>query len=213
MTPGPELRERILTAARSTPSPTRPARRSRQWIAYLAAALGSLGIFWSQGGFEHGAGRPAGITLWLVAGASVIAIAAVAAGMWRGRSSVGRPVIVLASVVLAVPVVTFVWMVSWRGVYVEPFERFGWRCMGITLSSGILVLAAGVWARWKSVPVHAAWHGAAIAVGAGALASVVVNAWCPLTNAPHVLVGHVAPMVILGLIGALIGSITLAIRR
>jgi hypothetical protein len=42
-------------------------------------------------------------------------------------------------------------------------------------------------------------------VTAGSWAAVLVDLWCPLTNMPHVLVGHVLPLVILAAAGGVLG--------
>jgi hypothetical protein len=207
-----DLRMRILAAAASTPSATRGERRSWMTAGYALAGLACLGVYQLEGGVAHVAGRPAGVTLALVGGAVLLAAAALAAGTWRGRSTAGRPWVVLAATATLVPVLTLGWMGLFRGRYVEPFERFGWRCMGITFACGIAVGAVAFLARRRSVAVSPRWHGAALAAGAAAVGGVVVDAWCPLTNAPHVMVGHVLPMAVLALAGAAIGRAVLAVR-
>lgn len=53
--------------------------------------------------------------------------------------------------------------------------------------------------------------GAGIGAVCGAWASVLVDLWCPLTNLPHVLVGHVLPIVILVALSTVLGRTMLGV--
>jgi hypothetical protein len=49
-------------------------------------------------------------------------------------------------------------------------------------------------------------------VAVGACAWVLVDVWCPVAGIWHLLRGHVLPVVLLGLLGGVLGSVVLAIR-
>ncbi len=114
---------------------------------------------------------------------------------------------------LGTPIALFAWTQVFAGTYVEPFSRVGWRCMGITLAAAALPLSTFLLMRRGVEPRRPMALGAAIGAICGAWASVAVAAWCPLTNALHVLAGHVAPVVVLGLLGAGLGRSILGIRQ
>jgi hypothetical protein len=50
-------------------------------------------------------------------------------------------------------------------------------------------------------------------VAAAACAWVFVDLWCPVAYVPHLMLGHVLPMAILGSVGALLGRFLLQVRR
>jgi hypothetical protein len=120
---------------------------------------------------------------------------------------------VLAAVALSVPLSTMAWLVAWSGRYVEPFARVGVRCGALTLVLATALFGALFAMRTRRVPFVPAMHGAALGATSGAWAAVLVDLWCPLTSASHVLVGHAAPMVILALLGAVGGRYVLAVRE
>jgi hypothetical protein len=117
------------------------------------------------------------------------------------------------AVAFLVPLVTYVWMVSWNMRYAEPFQRIGYRCLAMTLASGSPLLFAALWLRKRTIAVHPVAGGAALGAAAGAFGGISVDLWCPLTNSPHVLVGHVLPIVVLALVGMIAGRFVLAIRK
>ncbi len=212
MNPTRSLRDRILTGAATQPSRTRAQGRWRAVVAYAVAAAGGLALFQSWGGIGHSAGRPASITVGIAGGALLLAVAATSVSWWRGRSLVGRPASFLLGTAALLPLVTLVWLVSFNRQYTEPFERVGWRCLGLTLFAGSLLLGAASWLRNRTVAVHAKLSGAALGVTAGAWAGILVDLWCPLTNAPHVLVGHVIPLVLMAALGGVVGHVVLRLR-
>jgi hypothetical protein len=54
--------------------------------------------------------------------------------------------------------------------------------------------------------------GVALGVATGAAAAALVDLWCPVGHVPHLLIGHVAPILLLGGLGALVGARTLGVR-
>lgn len=212
MNPSSSLRDRILAGAAKRPARTRAQGRRRAVVAYAVATAGSLALFQAWGGVGHSAGRPASLTFGIAVGAVGLAVVATSVAWWRGRTLVGRPASFLLAIAALMPIATFVWMVSFSGRYAEPFERVGWRCLGMTLFGGSLLLGAVATLRNRTVAVHASLSGAALGVTAGSWAAVLVDLWCPLTNAPHVLVGHVLPLVILAAVGGVLGHRVLSIR-
>jgi hypothetical protein len=72
--------------------------------------------------------------------------------------------------------------------------------------AGFLVLRRGV------EPRRPASLGAAVGATCGAWAGVIMDLWCPLTNTPHVLLGHIVPLTVLTAGGALLGLRLLGVR-
>jgi len=74
--------------------------------------------------------------------------------------------------------------------------RPGVRCL---LLSGALVFAplfGLLWTRRHSDPIHPRASAAALGAAAGAGAWVFVDAWCPVSYVPHLLLGHVLPLIV-----------------
>lgn len=208
----PHLRARVLEAARATPART---RRTGRWVGaalLLASVLLAIGLFEYVGGLGHAAGRPFRLTLIISVGWSLACVALTWASLVRGRSSLSRRRAVLLFAAIAAPVATFFWLHAFSGLFAEPFERFGWRCLGYTLAMSALPLASFISLRRGSEPRTPASLGGAVGATVAAWAGLLVDLWCPLNNTPHVLVGHVVPIVIVSLLGALTGSRWLAPR-
>jgi hypothetical protein len=60
--------------------------------------------------------------------------------------------------------------------------------------------------------VHPALNGTGIGFAAGACAWVAVDLWCPIAYVPHLLLGHLLPVFLLALTGALLGRLLLPHR-
>jgi hypothetical protein len=207
-----ELRARILNSVAEQPTQTRSQARARAGLLYLLSAVAMGAMFFAAGGFAHANGRPASISLWILAGEALVSVLVTWVVLGAGRSMTGRPSGVLAVATVAVPAIVFSWLTWWHGSYVEPFRREGWMCMALTLGMAAVLLTAILLARQRSVPTHPLWVGAGVGAVSGAWADLVVDAWCPLTNAPHVLRGHVAPILALVLAGSLLGHRLLSVR-
>ena len=212
MTPSSSLREKVLAESSSRRSRTRKQGRRRAVLVYTVAALLGLPLFFLWGGIGHAAGRPFAMTMGIALGALLLAISCASVAWWRGRSLVGPSQPSLLAVSVLVPVVTYVWLVAWHDRYVEPVTRFGYRCLTLTFVSSLPLLLAVVYLRKRTLVVHPVASGAALGAAAASFGSVTTTLWCPLADSPHVLVGHVMPIVILSLLGALLGRMFLAIK-
>ncbi len=213
MNPQPDpVKERLLSAIAARPSRTRQQGTKRAFLYYGLASAAMLLLFQVSGGLAHGSSRPPDVTMPLVLGSSLIAFAAVRLALGRGRAMTGRSWAVLVAVVSVVPVIAFTWQTHWFGTYTEPFQRFGWRCIALTIATGGALLGAVIALRRGTLANNETLHGAAAGAAAGACATVLVDAWCPLANTAHVAQGHIAPLVVLTVIGAILGRTLLGIR-
>ena len=92
-------------------------------------------------------------------------------------------------------------------------DRPGLKCLGVSLLLGAWPLAALCFWRARADAVHPRSTGAALGVSAGVLTWLLVDLWCPVSYPMHLLLGHVAPIVALAGVGALVGGRWLAATR
>lgn len=174
-------------------------------LAVLSLSMAIL-LFDLAGGVAHGAGRPLGVTLRLAGGWAMITIVFSWITFGGGRGSSARSKALLASSALAAPLGLFAWMQLFHGSYEEPIEAAGHQCLALTLAIALIPFA-GVMALHRGTRRDRAGPlGAAAAATCGAWASILVELWCPLTNAVHALLGHVAPLALLVACGALVAG-------
>ena len=207
--PSSELKGRILTAVQAEPAPTQSTVRRRGWLTLGISAAAAIAIFAHYGGMRV-SGRPALLILLTCLGWSVIGAAAAAFAVARGRTMLRRSTASLAILLGAVPLVLLAWKV---GVTV-PFgpemsvpwsERPGFRCLGLTLAMAAPLLIALLVMRRRNDPVHPGIAGAALGMVAAISAGALVDLWCPVAYLPHVLLGHILPLVIAAAVGAWAG--------
>ena len=215
--PSQDLRSRVLGAARAEPAPTRPQTQRRAALLLLAAFATSLATFWLVGGVRIGGNnagtlteRPTTLVLATALGTALLAFLVAWIAFARGRSALGRPRVWLAGVALASPALLLLWKVSVSAQVPHMMdrwsERVGLRCLPLSLAIGVFPLVAFVLARRGSDPVHPVALGAALGAASGTLAASLVDLWCPVAYLPHLLLGHVLPLVLLTLAGALWGA-------
>jgi hypothetical protein len=206
MSAGPdELRARILAAVSAAPAPTRDQHRVRAAAIYAAAAVAMAALFLLAGGVSHSEGRPAWVTGGIVAGEAVIALVVTWMALGRGRSMAGRALWIRVMTATAAPVAVFANLVAWSGSYVEPYARAGLRCMMFTTALASVMLLAITLVRRRTDATHPSAFGSAVGAVSAVWAGLGVDAWCPLTNPGHALVGHALPVVIVALAGMLVG--------
>jgi hypothetical protein len=210
-----ELRARILEAARNEPVPTRAAGRIRRIRALslgfgaLLAALAILG--------PRNAGRPPGYVLAMLVAWLPIAALATWAGVSPGKSMLGRPAALRAAVVVLTPLAMVVTWVAVAQAWPSTLhDASGPRqhvfCDGLTFALSLGPLLAFAAIRRASDPVTPRLTGAAIATVAAAWGAIVLNLLCAFTAPIHILLGHVAPVVFLALVGTVLTARTVAVR-
>jgi len=205
----PELRRRVLAAVQAEPSPTQAAVRQRGWLTLGIGAAVAVAVFAHFGGIRVYE-RPGLLVACTCFGWSVAGSVAAALGVSRGRSTLGRSTVSLLTLVFLTPVALLVWKV---GVTI-PFgpemmvqwpTRPGFRCLGLSLAMAAPLLVALVVMRRRSDPVHPGVSGAALGITAGVAAGALVDLWCPIAYVPHVLLGHILPLVVVSTFGAWAG--------
>jgi hypothetical protein len=213
--PSLEVRTKLLERVRATPRPSRAQFRIRSLLLFALALSLSAGLFYWRGGLRQEP-RPTALVLETAIGALAIASVAWWTAIGRGGSMVGRPARALLAVATLTPVALFAWKVIWSGLdagMMEAWpERPGFRCLYLSLGTGLWPLVAMLLLRRGSDPNHPAVTGAAMGVAAAACAWVFIDLWCPVAYVPHLLLGHVLPVVVLGTLGALLGPFVLRVR-
>jgi hypothetical protein len=211
-----ELKARILAAVQASPSPTRrPTFRATRLLVPAAAVFAGC-LYVAFDGIHHGQGRPPGAL-----GASVsVWIGAALVSMWtvvgKARSPTGRPRPWLLAVTIGMPVLVLALLITLSAVGYAgdaATHRAGVRCLGMTLAAAVVPVLGLLLLKRGSDPVHPAAHGAAIGVSFGAYAGIMVCLWCPDLSPAHSAVGHVAPLVLLALLGAAVGRRVLDLPR
>jgi hypothetical protein len=208
------LKPKLLALVASQPSPPSADRRlPAAGLALLAVAAMTTIILATEEGLAHAAGRPAAIGSWVVGGMVALALAASWSVLPGRRSMLGPPRGALLAVALGVPIVVGLWLLLWHTSYADPFERFGVKCFSLTAATAPWPFALLAYRGPRLAPRHPRLMGAALGSASGAWAAVMVELWCPLADPGHVAIGHVAPLVLLTLVAALLGGRLFAVRR
>ncbi len=217
MTDAGDRKQQLLALVRSQPSPTRVQHRWRTFVVAAAAVAIVIALFFALGGARPGGHhhpgssveRPVSLMLLTSLGAAVL----VALALWglsgRGGSMLGRHRAWLFALSALVVVSLVIWKVVASSQFPDMSQpwpaRQGFRCLGLGLLLGVWPLAALSFSRARSDLVHPRATGAALGVTAGACAWLLVNLWCPVAHFPHLVVGHVLPIMLFALAGAWIG--------
>jgi hypothetical protein len=206
----PELKRRVLEAARAEPAAIRSTVRSRGWLALGCSAAIALSIFLYFGGIRQ-EGRPALLVVWTALGWVTVATVAVRMGMTRGRSMLGRSTSALLAMIVTIPPLLLAWKVGVTISFGPEMmarwpSRVGLRCLGLSLAMAAPLLPAFFVFRRRSDPIHPGITGAILGIGTAVLAGVLVDLWCPVAFVPHVLLGHILPLVLVGAGAAVAGQ-------
>jgi hypothetical protein len=209
------LKERVLEAAARRPAPKRRGRHAQALLVAGAVllAIGALaGALSVAGGTAHAAGRPQEAEYWMVAGTALLAVAATWLALPPAHSMLPPPRSQLLAV-MAFPLVIGLWIARGHPEYADAFVRTGLRCFALTALTAPGPFLALLFLRRQPDPVHPGLSMGALAAAAGAWSAVMVELWCPLADPRHVVLGHVAPLVLLVLAGAAAGRRLLEIPQ
>jgi hypothetical protein len=211
----PDLKRRVLAAAAAEASPTRRERAIRSAILAASALAVPLLLFALVGGARVGP-RPLALVALTALGTSSIAACALCFAVGRGRSMLGPSTHRLLSTAALAPTAFLLWKVaSSSGVphMMDAWpDRSGFRCFVLTTLFAIWPVAVLLSEHRGSDPTHPRVQGLALGVAAASGAAALVDLWCPVGHVPHLLVGHLAPILLVGGSGALVGARALGIH-
>ena len=211
-----DVKARILADLQATPSPTRSASQLYAWLVLPSSIIVAAALFFAFDGLKHGQGRANWFFLASCLGWAAVAALSIWGAFMRGRSAIGRSRAFLIAVAIGTPALLFALMFGLAIAHPEVTlvhpERIGFRCMGLTVAAAAFPLLSLSLARRESDPVHPIATGAALGSACGASAGVMVEMWCPVATPQHVLVGHILPIVLLAILGALLGARVIAMR-
>jgi hypothetical protein len=216
--PGPSagLRARILAAARAEPVPSRAEGRRRNTFVIAGALVLPVALsFWVHG---PGAGaRPCGYVVALGVAWLMVGALATWGGVLRGASMLGRPPAWRMVVATLTPVALLVTALLAALVWPETLNddarmRNHIVCIVFTFLCALGPLVAFALIRRRSDPVAPRLTGAAIGSAAGAWGALSIELHCVHASPEHVLLGHLVPVVLLGLLGVVVGHFFVAIR-
>jgi hypothetical protein len=204
-----DLKQRVLAAAAAEPSPVRTVVLRRQVELAVGAALVALVVWLANGGVRL-TGRPPTLAASTALGSLVVAAVTMILTLRPGKSMLGRSAPVLVTLALATPLVLLAWKSAmssaFPGMTVPWSDRPGLRCLCVALETGTAPLVA-LLAIWRHTqPRHPRLTGLTLGVASGAISWLLVDLWCPVGYAGHLLLGHVLPIAVFATCGALAGG-------
>jgi hypothetical protein len=210
-----QLRTRTLALVAGTPSPSRRRWQWRSLLLHALAGASALAVFAVAGGVRPHA-RPPSLMVATAAGSAVIAVAGLLLALRRGGSMLGRSRGVLVAAIVLLPLALVAWRLGvsarYPGMTAAWPGRPGLRCLRLTLAAGLLPLMLALAARRGTDPVHPGTAGAAIGAAWGLAGASLVDLWCPVAHPTHLLIGHLLPVALLAVAGAVAGARLLDVR-
>lgn len=217
-TPFERLYPRIRAAVEATPaSTTRTRTRILCALALVPALTVGVVLIASEVVYRQPA---AGLRIDVSSGAAMLAVVSLLAALavastifalWRGRDGLGvGPVSLMSIAALVVPVYAALTVVqplhsgaaddvALTGVAISPW---GLRCLFVATFVSVPALAILGAALRRAAAVASGLRAAALGAAAGAWGGFAVFVFCPSGNLQHLLVGHVLPVAVFTVIGA-----------
>lgn len=209
-----ELYSRVRAAIAAAPAP-KTSTSQRVTIALAVVPLATLAflLIASRFLFDRPAlridmvDRPTSqllLELLLVAG---LTLTATLVAVGRGERGLGYGVAsLLAAALLVAPIYAALALSplaarEGMALLMADLSRWGLRCLTLASAVGLLALIAFTSALRRSSPVASRLRGAALGAASGAWAGLSVFLFCPATEARHLLVGHVLPVVAFTILG------------
>ncbi len=214
--PPPELHARIRAAIAATPAPRLGTRlRIAAALAVVPCAAAAVLVIATRLVYGRPVVRPALRLDMAMEGSSHVltmlillvglTLAATLVAVARGRRGLGPGVVSLVGLSTLVTPLYAALALGGSGHAGEPagpeLSPWGLPCLYIATAVGLFALATFAAALRRSVPVASSLRGAALGAAAGAWAGLTVFVFCPAGEVPHLLVGHVLPILAFTLLG------------
>ena len=216
MSAAEDRKARLLAALAREPSPVRAQVETRdRMLLGVVAPLVALVLLLAVG--VHLGSRPHGLVAGSMAAWGVLALVATAVALQRGSSMLGPPRgWLLAAAVGVAPLLAITWfLLPWADVTaLAPHSlTTDLSCFVMTGLLAAAPLFAFLRVRREGDPLHPALTGAAAGAAAGAWGAMLIDLHCDHIAPLHILIGHVAPTLVLAAVGALLARRMLGVRR
>jgi hypothetical protein len=205
-----DLRARVLAAVERDPAPPRRSGIRRD-AALLATGFAVAVLTARLLGVPHVGRRPAGYVVALAVAWAAVALVATLGAVARGGSMLGRPIAHRIAVSALTPVALFATSLLATAAWPQTVDQRNSLlsiiiCAAFTALFALAPFIAFVLVLRRSDPVAPRLAGAALGAAAGAWGALGIELWCSRPTPWHVLAGHVAPVVVLALVGAWLGG-------
>jgi hypothetical protein len=215
--PNPALRAALFAKIAAEPAPVRPTQRRWDAAIRLGGFLASLAIFLIVGGVSVGE-RPAGYVAAMAVAWGALFLLLSRLLVPPPGSALGPRRATLAAIVLGAPLALTVLVVLGRVLWpatatCDGPNNHSDRCFFYSCLFSAPILLAFVVARRGTVMRDVALHGAAFGAIAGCFGALLITLRCVYAVVPHLLVGHVAPVILLGVVVALLAEPILRFRE
>jgi hypothetical protein len=202
-----DAKARLIAAVHASPSPVRAvvARTDR---ARAACAVAFVVVLFTGMGGVHAGARSAGFIALSGLAWGTIALVTTLLAVPRGRSMLGASVPwLLAATLAVVPLLAASWLClpAPSSLQAAHGVRSDAVCFALTVALALAPLFHFMRARSGTDPLHPALTGAALGAAAGAWGACLIDLHCWRVDLAHVLAGHVAPVLVLTVVGAVWG--------
>jgi hypothetical protein len=204
----------LLEAVKREPSPVRRVVQTRATHGLIVATLVSCFIFVAAGGL-HATVRPPVLVATTAALSTAVAGIATWLALYRGPSMLGAPRAWLVGVAVLLPLALgLAWLAGSGSVPMS--APHGWdadaTCFVVTVAMATTPLVVLIAVRREGDPVMPEAIGGIAGAAAGAWGALLIDLHCERNDLPHVVLGHLLPVVVLALVGAVAARSALAIR-
>lgn len=207
------LRDRILAEAKKKPSLARDKKQGQKRMALAYGAAIAMAGFALMGSIGR---LPRPFLFACAIGWALVSLVTTLVGLGRGPMMLGRPTRVLVVFAAALPAVVLAWvlaMIAWMKPPCDPTPvHTHFTCFAIGIAFAAAPLAAMLWVRRGTDPVHPGATGAALGAAAGAWGGLLIHLHCPYAEPLHMFLGHVLPIAALAILGLFLGRRILSLR-
>jgi hypothetical protein len=210
----PDLRARVLDAARREPAPSRPSglrRRGVTLVVGFAFAVASTVACAVLLGPPAIAPRPLGYFALVAVAWAAIALVASWVAVGRGRSMLGRPIAQRAAIAMVTPIALIAVATAGSALWPQTIDGNSSLlahviCGALTLLFALGPLVAFAVVNRRTDPIAPSLTGAALGAAAGAWGALGIELFCTRATPVHIFLGHVVPVAVLVAVGAFVGQ-------
>jgi hypothetical protein len=210
----PDLRARVLDAARREPAPSRATGLRRRGVtvvlgfAFAVASTIACAVLLGGPAIEP---RPVGYFALVAVAWAAIALVASWVAVGRGRSMLGRPTAQRAAIAVVTPIALIAVAAAGSAVWPQTVDGRSSLlahviCGSLTILFALGPLVAFAVVNRRTDPIAPSLTGAALGAAAGAWGALGIELFCTRATPVHVFLGHVLPVAVLVAVGALIGQ-------